>query len=41
MTGVPMMHIAKQAIPMIIMFLIALVFITVFPAISLTLVGGQ
>jgi C4-dicarboxylate transporter DctM subunit len=41
MTGVPMLQIAKQAIPMIVMFLIALVFIVVFPAISLTLVGGK
>jgi C4-dicarboxylate transporter DctM subunit len=39
MTGVPMMQIAKHALPMIIMFLIALIFIAVFPAISLLLVG--
>ncbi|SCZ79486.1 TRAP transporter large permease [Acidaminobacter hydrogenoformans] len=36
-TGVPVMHIAKAAAPFIIMFFIALLFITFVPAISLAL----
>lgn len=38
LTGVPVMNIARKAVPLIIMFLIALLFITFIPAISLVLV---
>ncbi|MEL7649861.1 MAG: TRAP transporter large permease [Sedimentibacter sp.] len=38
LTGVPVMNIARKAIPLIVMFLIALLFITFIPAISLVLV---
>lgn len=38
--AVPVMDIAKKAFPMIICFIIALGFITVFPSLSLFLVGG-
>jgi C4-dicarboxylate transporter DctM subunit len=37
LTDVPVMEIAKKAMPMIIMFLIALLLITYIPAISLCL----
>jgi C4-dicarboxylate transporter DctM subunit len=37
LTDVPVMDIAKKAMPMIIMFLIALLLITYIPAISLCL----
>lgn len=40
LSGVPMMEIAKKAMPMIIMFLFALLMITFVPQISLCLVGG-
>lgn len=40
LTNVPMMDIAKKALPMIIMFLIALLIITFVPQISLCLIGG-
>jgi C4-dicarboxylate transporter DctM subunit len=36
-TGVPVMHIARAAAPFILMFFIALIFITFVPAISLAL----
>ena len=39
LTEVPVMEIAKKAMPMIIMFLIALLLITYIPAISLCLLG--
>jgi C4-dicarboxylate transporter DctM subunit len=38
MTQIPVMEIARKAIPLIIMFLIALLLITFIPAISLILV---
>ena len=38
LTDVPVMDIAKKAMPMIIMFLVALLLITFIPAISLVLV---
>lgn len=41
LTGVPVMDIARKAIPMIIMFLLALLLITFIPSISLCLVGGS
>lgn len=37
MTEVPVMQIAKKALPMILIFLIALLLITFIPAISLSL----
>lgn len=37
MSGVPVIEIAKKAVPMIVLFLIALLLITFIPAISLTL----
>lgn len=37
LTGVPVMSIARKAVPLIIMFLIALMFITFIPSISLVL----
>lgn len=40
LTNVPMMDIAKKAMPMIVMFLIALLIITFVPQISLCLIGG-
>lgn len=40
LTNVPMMDIAKKAMPMIFMFLIALLIITFVPQISLCLIGG-
>lgn len=40
LSGVPMMEIAKKAMPMIIMFLFALLLITFIPQISLCLIGG-
>lgn len=39
MTGIPVMQIAKKAMPLIVMFLIALLLITFIPAISLILIG--
>lgn len=39
LTGVPVLSIAKKAIPLIIMFLIALMFITFIPEISLILIS--
>lgn len=39
LTGVPVLSIAKKAIPLIIMFLIALLFITFIPEISMILVS--
>lgn len=39
MTGVPVIEIAKKAIPFIIMFLVALIFITFIPQITLFLVN--
>lgn len=38
MTGIPVMEIARKALPLIVMFLIALLMITFIPAISLVLV---
>lgn len=38
-TDVPVMEVAKHALPFIVLFLVALVLIVAFPAISLTLVG--
>lgn len=38
MTGIPVMQIAKKAMPLIVMFLIALLLITFIPAISLVLI---
>jgi C4-dicarboxylate transporter DctM subunit len=38
MTQIPVMEIARKAIPLIIMFLIALLLITFVPVISLALV---
>lgn len=38
MTGIPVMQIAKKAMPLIVMFLIALLLITFVPAISLVLI---
>jgi C4-dicarboxylate transporter DctM subunit len=37
-SGIPMMELARKAYPMIILFLIALLFITFIPALSLCLV---
>lgn len=39
MTGIPLMTLAKKCVPLLLMFLIALVLINVFPQISLLLVG--
>lgn len=39
MSGVPMMSIAKKAMPMILCFLVALLLITFIPSISMALVG--
>lgn len=38
LSGIPMMELARKAYPMIILFLIALLFITFIPALSLCLV---
>ena len=40
LTKVPVMDIAKKAIPMILLFLVALLLITYIPAISTCLIGG-
>lgn len=40
LTDVPVMEIARKAMPMILMFLIALILITFIPQISLCLLGG-
>lgn len=37
-SGVPMMEIARQAVPYILLFLVALAIVTIFPQISLTLI---
>ena len=39
MTGIPVMQISKKAMPLIVMFLIALLLITFIPAISLVLIS--
>lgn len=38
MTGIPVMEIARKAVPLIVMFLVALLLITFIPAISLALI---
>ncbi|MDD6351743.1 MAG: TRAP transporter large permease subunit, partial [Lachnospiraceae bacterium] len=40
LTKVPVMDIAKKAVPMILLFLVALLLITYIPAISTCLIGG-